>query len=78
MAILWFYQLISPSRVVFLNWIAKAFDPGMVSSNQLVSQVMQAEVSQMVDPNYTILVKFPKKYLPEKKPVFKGARSKLK
>ena len=60
------------------NWIAKAFDPGMVGSNQLVSQVMKAEVSQMVDPNYTILVKFPKKYLPEKKPVFKGARSKLK
>jgi len=40
----------------------------MVGSNQLVSQVMQAEVSQMVDPNYTILVKFPKKYLPEKSP----------
>jgi len=50
----------------------------MVGSSQLVSQVMKAEVSQLVDPNYTILVKFPKKYLPEKKPVFKGARSKLK
>jgi acetamidase/formamidase len=50
----------------------------MVDSNQLVSQVMQAEASQMVDPNYTILVKFPKKYLPEKKPVLKGAHNKLK
>jgi acetamidase/formamidase len=29
----------------------------MMDSYQLVSQVMKAEVSQMVDPNYTILVK---------------------
>jgi len=50
----------------------------MVGSNQLVSQVMKAEVSQLVDPNYTILVKFPKKYLPEKKPVFGGVHDKLK
>jgi len=50
----------------------------MVDSNQLVSQVMQAEASQMVDPNYIILVKFPKKYLPSPKPVLKGAHNKLK
>jgi acetamidase/formamidase len=59
-------------------WIAEDYGLDMMDSYQLVSQVMKAEVSQLVDPNYTILVKFPKKYLPEKKPVFGGMHDKLK
>ena len=60
------------------GWIAEDFGVGRMNSYQLVSQVMKAEVSQMVDPNYTILVKFPKKYLPEQKPVFGGLHDRLK
>ncbi len=39
------------------SWIAEAFGVGRMDSYQLVSHVMKAEVSQLVDPNYTILVK---------------------
>jgi len=59
-------------------WIAEDYGLDMMDSYQLVSQVMKAEVSQMVDPNYTVLVKFPKKYLPEQKPVFGGMHDRLK
>jgi len=60
------------------SWIAEDYGLDMMDSYQLVSQVMKAEVSQMVDPNYTVLVKFPKKYLPEQKPVFGGMHDRLK
>jgi acetamidase/formamidase len=32
---------------------------------QLVSQVATVRVANMVDPNYTVVAKFPKKHLPK-------------
>ncbi|HPW16815.1 MAG TPA: acetamidase/formamidase family protein [Candidatus Aminicenantes bacterium] len=60
-----------------VTWIAEDCGLDAMDAYQLASQVMKAEVSQMVDPNYTILVKFPKKYLPSKKPVFGGTHDRL-
>ncbi|HOE14792.1 MAG TPA: hypothetical protein PLL62_02155 [Candidatus Saccharicenans sp.] len=50
------------------QWKAEAGGVDRMDSSRLASQVMKAEVSQPVDPNCTVLVKFPKKYLPEKNP----------
>ncbi len=33
---------------------------------QLMSQVSPVRVGNVVDPNFTVVVKFPKKYLPKK------------
>jgi acetamidase/formamidase len=34
---------------------------------QIVSQVGHSRIANVVDPNYTVMAKFPKKYLPPKK-----------
>ncbi|MDH7511360.1 MAG: hypothetical protein QHH14_00230 [Clostridiales bacterium] len=31
---------------------------------QVLSQVVSAQVANVVDPNFTVVAKFPKKYLP--------------
>ena len=40
-------------------------DPELVDEHQVVSQLAKIRVAQMVDPIYTVVAKFPKKYLPQ-------------
>jgi acetamidase/formamidase len=49
----------------------------MMDAYQLLSQAGTAQIAQVVDPNYTVLARFPKKFLPAKA-VFGGAHDKLK
>jgi amidase len=47
-----------------VDWLVADFGFDMMDAYQLLSQVGKAQVSQAVDPNYTVLARFPKKYLP--------------
>jgi amidase len=47
-----------------VDWLVADFGFDMLDAYQLLSQVGKAQVSQAVDPNYTVLARFPKKYLP--------------
>lgn len=47
-----------------IDWLTADYQLGMMDAYQLLSQVGEARVAQVVDPNYTGLACFPKKYLP--------------
>ena len=55
-------------RVAFkdlVDWVAERASLDRMDAYQLVSQVAEASVSQAVDPSYTVVAKFPKKFLPK-------------
>jgi acetamidase/formamidase len=47
-----------------VRWIAANYKMDLQDAYQLVSQTAETDLTQMVDPNYTVVVKVPKKYLP--------------
>lgn len=47
-----------------VRWIAANYSMDLQDAYQLVSQTAESDLTQMVDPNYTVVVKVPKKYLP--------------
>lgn len=47
-----------------VRWIASNYSMDLQDAYQLVSQTAEADLTQIVDPNYTVVVKVPKKYLP--------------
>jgi amidase len=47
-----------------VDWLVQDFGFDMMDAYQLLSQVGRADIAQVVDPNYTVLAKFPKKFLP--------------
>ena len=47
-----------------VRWIAANYSMDLQDAYQLVSQTAETDLTQMVDPNYTVVVKVPKKYLP--------------
>jgi acetamidase/formamidase len=47
-----------------VRWIASNYNMDLQDVYQLASQTAEADLTQMVDPNYTVVVKVPKKYLP--------------
>jgi len=58
-------------------WLVDEFGFDMMDAYQLCSQVGEADVVQVVDPNYTVVAKIHKKYLPEIRP-FQGIHQKIK
>jgi len=48
-----------------VRWISKSYGMDLQDAYQLVSQTAESDLTQMVDPNYTVVVKVAKKYLPE-------------
>ena len=52
------------SFVELINWLVADYGFDKADAYQLTSQVGTARVAQMVDPIYTVVAKFPKKYLP--------------
>jgi acetamidase/formamidase len=50
-----------------VDWLVADYGFDMMDAYQLLSQVGKAQVSQAVDPNYTVLARFPKKCLPSGK-----------
>jgi len=58
-------------------WLVDEFGFDMMDAYQLCSQVGEVDVVQVVDPNYTVVAKMPKKYLPPIKP-FGGMHDQMK
>ena len=52
------------SFVALIGWLVSDYEFDKAEAYQLVSQVAVIRVAQMVDPLYTVVAKFPKKYLP--------------
>lgn len=52
------------AHVELINWLVQEYGFEKWDALQVVSQVGVARVANVVDPNYTIMAKFPKKYLP--------------
>ncbi|GEM_PF-216781 len=61
-----------------VRWLSTDFGLSLMDAYQLVSQVSKTHVANVVDPNYTIIAKFPKKYLPPNKVPMGGVHEKLK
>ena len=60
-----------------VRWIASSYTMDMQEAYELVSQTCETDLAQLVDPNYTIVVKVPKKYLP-KGIIMNGMHEKMK
>ncbi len=54
------------AHVEMVKWLETDFGFDRWEALQLLSQVGKAEVANVVDPNYTVIAKFPKKHLPQK------------
>ena len=58
-------------------WLVDEYGFEMMDAYQLCSQAGEADVVQVVDPNYTVVAKIAKKYLPAVKPL-KGMHDSMK
>ena len=54
------------AHVELINWLTEDYGYDKWDALQVVSQVGVTRVANVVDPNYTIMAKFPKKYLPRR------------
>ncbi|MFP4081950.1 MAG: acetamidase/formamidase family protein [Candidatus Aminicenantes bacterium] len=51
--------------VELIQWLVEDYGYDQWDALQIVSQVGKARIGNVVDPKYTVVAKFPKKYLPE-------------
>ena len=54
------------AHVEMVKWLESEFGFDRWEALQVLSQVGKAEIGNVVDPNYTVIAKFPKRYLPQK------------
>lgn len=52
------------AHVDLVKWLINEFEYNKWDALQLVSQVGRCKIANTVDPNYTVVAKFPRKYLP--------------
>ncbi len=53
------------AHVELIEWLEEDYDFDRWEAYQVLAQVAQSTVANIVDPQYTVVAKFPKKYLPE-------------
>jgi amidase len=53
------------AHVELIEWLEQDYGFGRWDAYQIVSQVGEATVANIVDPIYTVVAKFPKRYLPK-------------
>lgn len=53
------------AQIELINWLVEDYGFDKWEAFQVVSQVGVTRVANAVDPNYTVVAKFPKKYLPK-------------
>lgn len=58
-------------------WLAEEFGFDRLDAYQLVTQISETPIANVCDPNYTVLAKAPKRYLPSD-PVYDGAHGRLR
>ena len=54
------------AHVEMVKWLESEYNFDRWEALQVLSQLGSAQVANVVDPNYTVIAKFPKKYLPRK------------
>ncbi len=52
------------AHVELINWLVADYGFDKVEAYQVLTQVGTARVGNIVDPNYTVVARYPKKYLP--------------
>jgi len=55
------------AHVELVEWLAAEYGFDRLDAYQVVSQAGHARVANVVDPLYTVVAKFPKRFLPPKK-----------
>jgi acetamidase/formamidase len=53
------------AHVELIEWLEDDYGFGRWDAYQLVSQVCESTVANIVDPTYTVVAKFPKRFLPQ-------------
>ena len=53
------------AHVELIEWLEEDYGFGRLDAYLLLGQLAESSVANIVDPAYTVLAKFPKKYLPE-------------
>jgi acetamidase/formamidase len=61
-----------------VHWIAGALGLSLMDAYQLVSQAARSRIANVVDPNYTIVAKVPKRFLPSDVTWMSGAHERLR
>jgi acetamidase/formamidase len=61
-----------------IRWISEATGLSLMDTYQLVSQVSRSPIANVVDANYTILAKMPKRYLPDTAVWMAGTHDRLR
>ena len=54
------------AHVELIEWLVAEYGFDKLDAYQVVSQGGSARVANVVDPNYTVVAKFPKKLLPKR------------
>jgi acetamidase/formamidase len=65
------------SQVDLIDWLGTDFGMDRLDAYQLLSQASETPVANVVDPNYTVLSKLRKEYLPDEQ-AFRGAHAQLR
>ena len=55
------------AQVELIEWLVDEYGFDKMDAYQIVSQAGHSRIANVVDPNYTVMAKFPKKLLPPKK-----------
>lgn len=61
-----------------VRWIASSTGLSIWDTYQLVSQIATSRVANVVDPNYTMVAKVPKRYLPRDIPWMEGVHDRMR
>jgi acetamidase/formamidase len=61
-----------------VRWLARDTGLSIMDAYQLVSQVARTPIANVVDTNYTVIAKFPKRYLPKGLNVMQDAHARLR
>jgi amidase len=54
------------AQVELIDWLVEDYGFERMEAYQVVSQAGHSRIANVVDPNYTVMAKFPKKLLPPK------------
>jgi acetamidase/formamidase len=60
-----------------VRWVSADYGLSVMDSYQLVSQVSETPLANVVDPNYSVVSKIPKKFLPARKNLMGGLHHRL-
>jgi acetamidase/formamidase len=55
------------AQVELIDWLVADYGFGRLEAYQVVSQGGHSRIANVVDPNYTVVAKFPKKLLPPRR-----------